>query len=468
MTGYLADLRIVLRGRDFRRLFATRLLSQAGDGAFQVGLASLFFFSPERQATTQAAAVAFAITLLPYSVVGPFAGVLLDRWHRRQVLLFSNLMRAVLVAGVAALVLSGSVGVPLYLLVLACLSVNRFFLAALGASLPHVVPERQLVMANSLTPTAGTMALMTGAAAGFGTRALLGAGDGTDGAIIVVGGLAYLLSSLAASRMRVDLLGPDDDARLHAVAWRSHVAAVLNELGQALRHIRLRGAPAHGLGVIAVHRLAYGLVTVAWILLSRNYFNAPGQVDAGLALLAQVVAVTGAGFAAAAVITPAVTRRLGIRCWIVVCLLVAGISQLAFAWRFDVPTLLLSGFLVGLGGQGAKICVDAIVQLDVDDAFRGRVFSLYDMLFNAAFVVAGLLAVLFMPQDGYSRAVFLTVAGLYVLAALGYAAASMRRSSSGMASAAVQGRVTAAAQGRAEEQQARAGRDRSSTDQREA
>ncbi|HEX5535203.1 MAG TPA: MFS transporter [Actinomycetales bacterium] len=441
MTGYLADLRIVLRGRDFRRLFTTRLLSQAGDGAFQVGLASLFFFSPERQATTQAAAVAFAITLLPYSVVGPFAGVLLDRWHRRQVLLFSNLLRAVIVGGTAALVLNGSVGVPLYLLALVCLSVNRFFLAGLGASLPHVVPERQLVMANSLTPTAGTMALMAGAAAGYGMRALFGAGDSTDGAIIVVGGLAYLLSALAASRMRIDLLGPDDDTRLHAVAWRSHVVAVVSELGQALRHIRVRRTPAHGLGVIAVHRLAYGLVTVASILLCRNYFNAPQQVDAGLALLAQVVAVTGAGFAAAAVITPAVTRRLGIRLWIVVCLLAAGISQVAFAWRFDVPALLITGFVVGLGGQGAKICVDAIVQIDVDDAFRGRVFSLYDMLFNGAFVVAGLLAVLFMPQDGDSPAVFLTVAGLYLLAALGYAAVSTRRSSSGVATAAAQGRT---------------------------
>ncbi|HEX5510078.1 MAG TPA: MFS transporter, partial [Actinomycetales bacterium] len=157
------------------------------------------------------------------------------------------------------------------------------------------------------------------------------------------------------------------------------------------------------------------------------------------ALLAQVVAVTGAGFAAAAVITPAMTRRLGIRRWIIVCLVAAGLSQAVFAWRFDVPTLLVTGFVVGLGGQGAKICVDAIVQLDVDDAFRGRVFSLYDMLFNGAFVVAGLLAVLFVPEDGYSPAVFLTVAGLYLLAAVGYSTASGHWSSSGMATASAQG-----------------------------
>ena len=90
-------LREVLASAGYRRLLGTRLASQAGDGAFQVGLASLVFFSPERAATTAAVAWAFTAALVPYTVVGPFAGVLLDRWQRRQVLLVANLVRAVLV-----------------------------------------------------------------------------------------------------------------------------------------------------------------------------------------------------------------------------------------------------------------------------------------------------------------------------------------------------------------------------------
>ena len=100
---FVADLRIVLRGRNFRRLFAVRLVSQAGDGVFQVALASLVFFSPERAATAEAAAAAFAVTVLPYTLVGPFGGVLLDRWRRRQVLVVANAVRAVLVLGIAGL-----------------------------------------------------------------------------------------------------------------------------------------------------------------------------------------------------------------------------------------------------------------------------------------------------------------------------------------------------------------------------
>src|SRR5262249_26247555 len=142
--GFIHDLRQVLRGRDFRRLFVTRLSSQAGDGAFQVGLASLFFFSPERAATATAAAVAFTVAVLPYTLGGPVGGVLLDLWPRRQVLLIANALRAVMVSGIAALVLAGQTGLILYVAVLACMSVNRFFLAGLGAALPHVVEPDEL------------------------------------------------------------------------------------------------------------------------------------------------------------------------------------------------------------------------------------------------------------------------------------------------------------------------------------
>ena len=64
-------LRDVLSSSGYRRLLGTRLASQAGDGAFQVGLASLVFFSPERAATTSAVAWAFTAALVPYTLVGP-------------------------------------------------------------------------------------------------------------------------------------------------------------------------------------------------------------------------------------------------------------------------------------------------------------------------------------------------------------------------------------------------------------
>lgn len=418
----VGDLLDVVRGRDFRRLLATRVTSQLGDGVFQVGLASLLFFSPERQPTAGAVAAAFAVTVLPYTLVGPFAGLLLDRWRRRQVLLRANLVRAVLVVAVAMLVDAGRVGPLLYVTVLACLSVNRFFLAGLGASLPHVVARERLVMANAVTPTLGTLATVTGAGLAFAVRDRLGAGDDTDAALLLVAAGLYLAAAALTGRMAVDLLGPDEAP----APVRRALRHVVTGLADAVRHVRERSAALHALAAIGAHRCAYGVSTIATVLLARNAFNDPADVDAGLRLLAGVVAASGGGFALAAVLTPLGARLLGPSGWITACFGGAALAEAVFVVRLDVPTLLVGAVAIGLAAQGSKICVDAIVQRSIDDAYRGRVFSFYDVVFNAAFVAAAAAAALVVPDDGVSRLLYAGIALGYLATAAGYAAVAPR------------------------------------------
>src|SRR3954451_22652691 len=104
------NVRHLLARPDFRRLLATRLLAQFGDGVFQAALAGTVLVNPQRAADPLDVAAGFAILLLPYSLVGPFAGVWLDRWSRRSVLVRANVLRAGLVAVVAVLVLGGVQG----------------------------------------------------------------------------------------------------------------------------------------------------------------------------------------------------------------------------------------------------------------------------------------------------------------------------------------------------------------------
>ena len=92
----------VLATRNAKLLLATRLLGQGSDGLLQASLGSFVLFSPERQATAARVAATFAVLLIPYSLIGPFAGVFLDRWSRVRVLVVANVARAVTVLATAA------------------------------------------------------------------------------------------------------------------------------------------------------------------------------------------------------------------------------------------------------------------------------------------------------------------------------------------------------------------------------
>jgi MFS family permease len=417
-VSFTSDLRAVLRHRDFRRLYATRLTSQASDGIFQVALASYVFFTPERHTSAAQAAAAFATLLLPYSVVGPFAGVLLDRWRRRQVLVWSNVLRAAAVCGVATLVATRRDGPEFYVAALAVLSVNRFYLAALSAALPHVVHRHELVMANSVSTTSGTIATVVGAGLGFLVRSVLGHGAPSSATIIALSAGTYLLASLAARTMHRDLLGPDFDP--DRPQNREALRRVAVGLADGARHVWHRRVAGHALAAIAAHRFLYGVLTIATILLYRNYFNDPRDVDAGLGGLAIAFAAAGAGFVAAALVTPVAAGRIGTRRWIVLCFAAAVIVVVALGAPYTEPALVALAFLLGIVSQGVKICVDTIVQETVDDAYRGRVFSFYDVLFNVSFVSAAAFAALALPSTGKSHVVLALVAAGYALAALLY------------------------------------------------
>ncbi|MGH8868715.1 MAG: MFS transporter [Actinomycetes bacterium] len=423
--SFLSDLRHVVRQKDFRRLYATRLSSQMADGVFQVSLASYVFFSPERQTSAGGVAAAFATLLLPYSLVGPFAGVLLDRWRRRQVLVVANVLRAGMVVGVSGLVAADVTGAPFYVAALVVLSVNRFFLAALSAALPHVVDRDDLVMANSVSTTSGTVAAVVGAGVGFLAREAIGKGDPATAAGLLLSSCLYVGSAMLAARMGRDLLGPDvDPAQPHA---REALRRVARGILDGARHVAAHRQAAYALGAIAGHRFFYGVSTIATILLYRNTFHDSSDTDAALGGLAVVFVASGLGVLAAAALTPEVTpRHATLQRWIVICLGAAAVVQIALGAPYTEPLIVVAAFLLAIVSQSTKICVDTIVQQSIDDAYRGRVFSFYDVLFNVSFVSAAAFAALALPESGKSYPVLGVVAVGYAGVALAYARLTRR------------------------------------------
>jgi MFS family permease len=408
---------LLVRG-DFRRLLLTRLSSQFGDGVFQAALAGTVLFNPQQAADPIGVAAGFAVLLLPYSLVGPFAGVWLDRWSRRQVLLIANVLRAVLVGVVAALILAGVQGPMFYIAGLVVFSVNRFVLSALSAALPHTTDAPSLVSANALSTTTGSVAAVIGGGVAIGVTGLFDRGSGGYAALALGAALPYLLASAVVSGFARPYLGPDHLTVAATVSARD----VLHGMLAGARHM-LQHPPATAvLSVMAAHRLFYGLLTLMTLLLYRNTFTeSSGLFRGGLAGLGEVLAAGAAGTLLAAAVTPWAVRRWGKAPWITGLLVLGGIGQLALGSLFEPPAVIAAVLTLGFVAQGVKICVDTTLQESVDDDFRGRVFSVYDTLFNVTFVVSLLAGAFLLPESGISWPLLLAVGAGYLLTAAAFA-----------------------------------------------
>ncbi|MFJ3335485.1 MFS transporter [Streptomyces sp. NPDC086766] len=411
------DLRVLLRFRDFRRLLSVRLLSQGADGVYETALATYVVFSPERQTSAAAVASAMAVLLLPYSLVGPFAGALLDRWRRRQVLLYGNLTRAAMATVTAVLMVAAVPDWLFYVSALCVTGVNRFVLSDLSAALPRVVDGERLVIANSLSPTAGSLAAFAGGGLAFAVRLVA---EDSDAAVVLLGAALYLCAALVSLLMAPELLGPDRELiqpRLGAA-----LRGTARDLAAGVRHLAAppRREAAWALASMTLMRFCYGALTVMVLMLCR--YGLTSHPQEGLRLLGLALGASGAGFFAAAVVTPWGAGRLGPARWIVVCAAAAAVLEPALGLPFAVGPLLVAAFVLGLTTQGAKIATDTVVQSTVEDGFRGRIFSVYDVLYNVSFVGAAGVAALMLPPDGRSAALVVTIAVIY-----GAVAAAMAR-----------------------------------------
>nr|WP_108871101.1 MFS transporter [Tessaracoccus timonensis] len=403
---------------EFRRLLVLRLTAQTADGTLQVGMASYVLFSPQSQPDAGAIAAVLAISLLPFTLLGPFVSPLLDRWSRRDVALWSNVIRAVLTLIIAGIVFvnwtSGAGTTTLMVLLLVALSLNRFMLAGLSAGMHHTVSPREYLSASSIIPMVGPLGVVVGGAVGLGIRLVLGRFVPThvaDAVIFVVAAAVFVWSALAATTFSRGALGPDDQEELPSMRH------VLRGLGAASAHLWQRKSALLGLVDMAVTRFLFGLVSVALILVARNRWHPVTEPDAALVDLGVWGAMTGAGFLLAAVVVPSSVSRVGLRTTLVALLSLGAASTLVVTFSDGRWVLFGMSFVVGLVTQAVKVCVDGLVHAHIDETYKGRVFTFYDMGFNGAYVLAAVVAMFALPADGVSSPAFAAMTALFVVLA---------------------------------------------------
>lgn len=394
------------------RLFALRWTGQAVDGVFQSALASFVLFSPERQASALGAALAFAVVLLPYSLVGPFVGTVLDRISRQRALFAANLFRAVDLLVIALLVFQGRTGAELTVAVLVAFGVNRLILAGLSAGLPLVIESKSLIAANALAVTGGSLLVVLGGGIGLGIRKILDSmhnANHSDASLMLIASLGYFTAAMLTLRLRRQEIGPLDHEKVKA----SFVEGLI-EMRQGFTYLFRHADAARGILATAIQRGGLTALVLIALLLERNSFHLSSKPEAGLAGLALALSIAGVGITLGALLAPLGVERVGRHAWIRYMMVGSATSPLFLAFSFSPISLYCAAFLTSFFGQSLKVTNDALVQAKIDDIFRGRVFAVYDVLVNAAIVSGAVLAALALPTSGKAPLVPLLISFTYL------------------------------------------------------
>jgi len=405
--GTRERIRGALASPDFRKLVGIRLVSQSSDGLFQAALiASVVFFSPEDQSTAVGFLKATLVIALPYSILGPFSGVFIDRWPRKRILLLAPWVKAAL----AGLVLFAPTGqaVLFYAGALLVLSVNRFFLSTAAAIVPRVVPYEDLLVANSLATVGGTVALLVGVF--VGGRVI----DAVDNAfpavdptlpVVVAAALGWLIASWIASRIRSELkphTKPEDPELL-----RHQLRRVVVEFRDGARRL-LRTRRALGpITSITIDQIGQGIVLVISLVVFRHRFGE------GVASFSNLIGAGGIGVLVGILTVGKLEERFTKPRIVAAGFVIGGLVLVAVSFAITDWSVLLASFAVGMTFAWKKISVDTMVQESIPDGYRGRVFSVYDVAYNLARVAAAALAIPML--DSFSDSTCLVVVGVAFL-----------------------------------------------------
>ena len=393
--------RDVLRIRDYRSLFLGQAVSDIGDG---ITLLLVLLVINELTGSMVALAIMAIAEAVPAFTVGLVAGVYVDRWDRRRIMLASDLLRAGIVLSFAFV--QTPVLLPLmYVLGFAQASVATFFRPARGALLPHIVPKEGLPAANSLAQASMVIGGVIGAGiaglifTAFGTGIL---GFALDAGTFLVSFAFVLTISPAAGRID----------RTTEVAERA-TRNVVQSLGEGLAIIRRSRVLAGSLLAAAVTMLGLGAVNVLFVPLLMNDLEVEATWMAGIDF-----AQTAGMLLAAGLVTWLATR---LRATTIITIALAGIGVCigTLAGIDQVWQVLIVLFVAGLLVTPLQAMLQTIVQTSGTDATRGRVVSLLQASMSTASVASMALGGVFGELIGI-RGVFLA-SGVIVLMAAGVA-----------------------------------------------
>jgi hypothetical protein len=419
VAGFFNKLFAVFSIRDYSVLMGVQFLVQTGQGVIQGAIGKSIAFGGEKGfdvSTVPSADYLLKVVLalyIPYSLVSPFIGVFIDRFQRRKVLAWANVLTAAVVAAVAAGVMlplgkessEGKVGATVALIVglLMIQACVRVALAVKSAAIPDVLAGKDLLQGNALSQAGGALFQIVGIAV-----ALVGASLFPSW-LVVVGGCGILIVATVVGRQlqRAEL-------RAHDSTFAQEARRVVSTIRAGLREVASR--PPAALGLLSFQMLRYqfwGFCLFTFALYAKNLVE--GGDASNLAL-----GISGAGGFLGGALGLVLAQKWKDRVPPIRLLLASmfalGFGVLvfgAFVSLAGFAALLFVGFFTFFMG---KISADTIMQQAIPDDFRGRAFALFDIAYNLGFIVPALILSFLWVEDSASRTrVILMASGVVFL-----------------------------------------------------
>ena len=435
--GFFNRLFSQFSNRDFATLMSVQFLTQAGQGVIQGAIGKSIAFGGQKgfdvQNVPSADYLLQVILLLyvPYTLLSPFIGVVIDRFERRRIVWWANVFTAAVVAAVALAFLlplgegttEGNAGATagLVLGLLAAQAVIRVTLAVKSAAIPDVLSGRDLLQGNALSQAGGALFQIVGIAFA------LAAGGFLPAWLVVVGGAVVLaIGALVATRLR------HVEANPHVSTFADEARRVIGTIVGGIREVASR--PAAAVGLVGFQMLRYqfwGFGLFVFALYAKNLVEGgsesqvPTLISGGVGLIGGVLGL----FVAQAWKDRIPPVRL-----LLVSMTLLGAATVVFGGLVSVAGfagMLFVGFFAFFVG---KISADTIVQQAMPDDFRGRAFALFDIAYNLGFIVPALiLSVVWVENDPGRTRVILIVSGAVFLLLTAVIAAWARRIREGFA-----------------------------------
>ena len=407
--------------RAFAVLLGVQFLAQAGQGVVQGAIGKSIGFGGQKGfdiSNVPSADYLLKVVLwlyIPYTLISPFIGVFIDRFPRRRVMWWANLIVAAIVAVIAIVVLiplgsDSSEGktaatVGLILALIAAQAVTRVALAVKSAAVPDVLSGKDLMQGNGLSQAGGALAQIVGIAFGVAFGGLIAAWVG-----VVFGAGVLVVGAFVSMQMQ------HVEASEHQSTFAQEVRKIIGTIWAGIKEVAGR-APA-AIGLVSFQMLRYqfwGFGLFVFALYAKNLVQ--GGADKADTLSLVLSGVMGlVGGALGLVIAQKLKDRISpIRLLLFSMFLLGGatvvfgslVSTLGFA------LLLFCGFFSFFLG---KISSDTITQQSMPDDFRGRAFALYDIAYNLGFIVpAIILSMIWVEGSASQTRLILMVSGALFL-----------------------------------------------------